>query len=333
TTSESLSIPEKRPGESQIYNRKPVAPLEEEFWNELSEAQVVLKLPDNIDTTMFMSGPLSEYMSVKGNEIILITTPKSGRWHEYVKGRVGKYYAPIWTEEEIWDVWNEIFDEYDDEPNVDDVISQCDAYAYLKNDGGDNYSGKAIHIIPNFDFTDKTYVPALTEIWEALYRHYEKHTKDTIINIIRNFAGGAGGTLAGKFFEIVAHDILRRGGDFTVRRLTKDGIKQPEEELHLQNLTHKQFRDIDEITPGCYNIPKGTNFESVDAIAPQCNGIHHLYQMTTAETHHTKVNGLSKLENHLKGLPIHLYFVVPNINNMFNDFRLQKYVTSGNIDI
>ncbi|CAG8840039.1 12286_t:CDS:1, partial [Racocetra persica] len=121
----------------------------------------------------------------------LITTPKSGRWHEFVKGRVKRYYAPIWTEDEIWDIWNvtyktkisenrvkelitrwgciprKIFDEYDEEPKVDDVVSQCDAYAYLKNDGrdlGDNYSGKAIHIIPNIDFTDKTYVPASPEI-------------------------------------------------------------------------------------------------------------------------------------------------------------------------
>ncbi|CAG8504969.1 5075_t:CDS:2 [Cetraspora pellucida] len=497
-TSGSLSTPMKRPDESQFYNREHVTSHEEEFWNELSDAYIVLKLPDSIDKTMFVSGPLSEYISVKGNEIVLsncvmlnaqnelilnngepvmgeltkikmnfvkfprlrkspygivygistqdilikesylqmiekieydrtlhekrgciiigspgigkthfslylafylvrryspadiiyeqlfqgysralhvkpnisvmkildltrelpqdsfyiadfvipapwkmiftflVTTPKSGRWHEFVKGRVRKYYAPIWTEEEIWTVWNvkykneipesrvkelitrwgciprRVFDEYDDEPKVDDVVSQCDAYVYLKNGGGnlgDNYSEKAIHIIPNSDFTDKIYVPASTEICEAL---------------------SAGGTLAGKFFEMVAHDILRKGGDFTVRRLTRDSIKQPEEELHLQNLPHQQFHNIDEIVPGYYNIPENTNFESVDAIAPNRNGIHHLYQMTIAETHDIKVNGLNKLENNLKDLPIHLYFVVPNINEMFDNFRFQKYVTSGN---
>ncbi|CAG8747861.1 4176_t:CDS:2 [Dentiscutata erythropus] len=491
----SLSTPMKRPDESQFYNREPVTSHEEEFWNELSDAYIVLKLPDNIDKTMFVSGPLSEYISVKGNEIVLsncvmlnaqnelilnngepvmgeltkikmnfvkflrlrkspygivygistqdilikesylqmiekieydcthyekrgciiigspgigkthfslylafylarryspadiiyeqlfqghsralhvkpnisvmkildltrefpqdsfyiadsvisapwktiftflVTTPKSGRWHEFVKGHVRRYYAPIWTEDEIWDVWNvtykteisenrvkelitrwgciprRIFDEYDEEPKVDDVVSQCDAYAYLKNDGGDlgdNYSGKAIHIIPNIDFTDKTYVPASPEIC-------------------------AGGTLAGKFFEMVAHDILRKGGTFTVRQLTKDGIKQPEE-LQLQNLPQKQFRNINEIVPGYYNIPENVNFESVDSIALQRNGIHHLYQIMTAETHDIKVNGLSKLENHLKDLPIHLYFVVPNMDDTFNNFRFQKYVTSGNIE-
>ncbi|CAG8830763.1 32696_t:CDS:2 [Gigaspora margarita] len=520
-TTGSPFIPMKRPDESQFYNREPVTSHEEEFWNELSDAYIVLKLPDNIDKAMFMSRPLSEYISVKGNEIVLnncvmlnaqnelilnngepvmgesakikmnfakflrlrkspygivygistqdilikesylqmiekieydrthhekrgciiigspgigkthfslylafyltrryspadiiyeqlfqgysralhvkpnisvmkildltrefpqdsfyiadsvipapwktiftflVTTPKSGRWHEFVKGRVRKYYAPIWTEEEIWSVWNvkyknkipesrvkelitrwgciprRVFDEYDDEPKVDVVVSQCDAYVYLKNDGGDlddNHSGKAIHIIPNSDFTDKIYVPASTEICEALYRHYKKNTKDMIVKIIRNFTRSAGGTLAGKFFEMVAHDILRKGGDFTVRRLTRDSIKQPEEELHLQNLPQQQFHNIDEIIPGYYNIPEGTNFESVDAIAPNRNETHHLYQMTTAETHDIKVNGLNKLENYLKDLPIHLYFVVPNINDTFNNFRLQKYVTSGNTE-
>ncbi|CAG8816950.1 5166_t:CDS:2, partial [Gigaspora rosea] len=153
-----------------------------------------------------------------------------------------------------------VFDEYYDEPKVDDVVSQCDAYVYLKNDSedlDDNYSGKVIHIIPNSDFTDKIYVSASIEI-------------------------------SGKFFEMVAHDILRKVGDFTVRHLTRDSIKQPEEELHLQNLPHQQFHNIEEIVQGYYNIPENTNFESVDAIAPNRNGIHHLYQMTTAETHDIK---------------------------------------------
>ncbi|CAG8831929.1 11678_t:CDS:2, partial [Gigaspora margarita] len=490
-TSGSLSIPMKRPDESQFYNRESVTPHEEEFWNELSDACIVLKLPDNIDKTMFVSGPLSEYISVKGNEIVLnncvmlnaqnelilnngepvmgeltkikmnfvkflrlrkspygivygistqdilikesylqmiekieydrthhekrgciiIGSPGIGKTHFslylafYLARRYSpadiiyeqlfqgysralhikpnmkvmkildltrefpqdsfyiadsvipapwktiftflvttpkrKYYAPIWTEEEIWTVWNVKYKNKIPENRVKELItrwgciprlSQCDAYVYLKNDGGDlgdNYSGKAIHIIPNSDFTDKIYAPASTEICEVLYRHYKKNTKDIIVKIIRNFARSAGGTLAGKFFEMVAHDILRKGGVFTVRHLTRDNIKQHEKELNLQNLPHQQFHNIDEIVPGYYNIPENTNFESVDAIVPNRNGAHHLYQMTTAETHGIKVN---KLENNLKDLPIHLYFVVPNINDMFNNFRFQKYVTSGNTE-
>ncbi|CAG8612942.1 7658_t:CDS:2, partial [Racocetra fulgida] len=382
----SLSTPMKQSDESQFYNHESVTSHEEEFWNELSDANIVLKLPDNIDKTMFVSGPLSEYISVKGNEIVLsncvmfnaqnelilnngepvmweltkikmnfvkflrlrkslyeivygisiqdilikelylqmiekieydrthhekrgciiIGSPGIGKTHfllylafylarQYSSADIiyeqlfqGYYRAlhvkPNISVMKILDLtlkklitrWGCIprcvFDEYDYKPKVDDVVFQCDAYVYLKNDGedlGDDYSGKAIYIIPNFEFMDKIYVPASTEIYEAL---------------------SAGGTLAGKFFEMVAHDILWKGGDFTVRHLTRDSIKQPEKELHLQNLLHQQFHNIDEIVPGYYNIPENTNFESVDTIAPNRNGIHHLYQMTTAETHDIKVN-------------------------------------------
>src|SRR5436305_1171535 len=61
----------KRQAEPQVYNREPVAPREREFWNELAKAQIVLKLPDDADKTIYMSEPLSRYMKVEGNEIVL----------------------------------------------------------------------------------------------------------------------------------------------------------------------------------------------------------------------------------------------------------------------
>ena len=111
-----------------------------------------------------------------------------------------------------------------------------------------------------------------------------------IINVIRDFAGGDGGTLAGNFFEMLAHDVLRKGGRFNIRRLTDDNYKWPEQPFDLQNLESNWFDDVQEITSGYYNFPKIKNLESVDAITPQCNGVHHLYQITTASRHDTKVN-------------------------------------------
>ena len=61
----------KRQAEPQVYNREPVAPREREFWNELSKAQIVLKLPDNADNAEYTSEPLSKYMKVEGNKIVL----------------------------------------------------------------------------------------------------------------------------------------------------------------------------------------------------------------------------------------------------------------------
>ena len=468
----------KRQAEPQVNNRLLVAPHEREFWNGLSKAQIVLKLPNNVNKTTYMSEPLSKYMKVEGNKIVLgdnimlnsqdelifcdynpvmesgekikmdfvkflhlrespsgivygistqdilikksyiqmiekieldrtrgkkgsviigspgigkthfslylafyltrrynlddimyeqsypkgsrllhiksnqavmkildptlecpigdsfyivdsvipapwntkytfvVTTPKHELWHDFVKIHPRKYYAPVWTEDEIWHVWNDqyedkvpenrvrelikkwgciprrVFVEYDDEPDLSYLVTRCDVYKYLKDDGGDlddKYSGKIIHIIPNADFTDKKYVPASAEIREALYRYYENHSKDTIINVIRSFAGGAGGTLAGNFFEMLAHDVLRKGGKFKIRRLTDDNTICTEQDLDLQNLELNCYDDVQKINSGDYNFPKIRNFESVDAIAPRRGENHHLYQITTAGKHDVKV--------------------------------------------
>ncbi|CAB5350982.1 unnamed protein product [Rhizophagus irregularis] len=131
----------------------------------------------------------------------------------------------------------------------------------MRGDLDNEYSGKVIHIIPNADFTDKTFEPASAEA----------------------------------------------------------------------SLELNRYDDVQGINSGYYNFLKIKNFESVDAIAPENNGIHHLYQITIARKHDTKVNGLLKLKNHLEGnLPIHLYFVIPNINCIFDNFSFQNYVTIGN---
>ncbi|CAG8748769.1 23102_t:CDS:2 [Rhizophagus irregularis] len=137
----------------------------------------------------------------------------------------------------------------------------------MRGDLDNEYSGKVIHIIPNADFTDKTFELVLVEA---------------------NFAGSSSRTFAENFFEILAHDVLRKDN-------------------------------------------KSRTQPSIDAIAPENNGIHHLYQITIARKHNTKVNGLLKLKNHLEGnLPIHLYFVVPNINCIFDNFSFQNYVITEN---
>ncbi|EXX57846.1 uncharacterized protein OCT59_025997 [Rhizophagus irregularis] len=54
----------KRLSEYQTSNRKPVGMV-------LHKAQIILKLPDYVDTTIYSSEPYSKYMRVKGNEIVL----------------------------------------------------------------------------------------------------------------------------------------------------------------------------------------------------------------------------------------------------------------------
>ncbi|CAG8660039.1 10578_t:CDS:2, partial [Funneliformis caledonium] len=340
----SSSVLAKRQGESQDYNHKSVAPSVTDFWNKLSEAQIILKFPKDFNKTAFTpskymkieivldsdvmlnaqdelifndSKPVLESVEslnfvkflrfcespdgivygiktwdilIKKSYLQMIEKLKTDRIKEEIKGctivgspSIGKthyslylafyityrysstdfvyqqlnegksytlhinqknksthprnYYAPIWTEEEIWSVWNwnnhyknkisetrvkelierwgcilrRVFVEYNDEPDLDRLLSRCNIHKYLQNDGTglhDNYSGKIIHIIPNDDFTKKEYASVSYEISKALYNYYAKNTRETIIKIIRDFAKTASGPLAGKLFEMMAHDIL-----------------------------------------------------------------------------------------------------------------------------
>jgi hypothetical protein len=232
-----------------------------------------------------------------------------------------KYYAPIWEEKEIWDVWrwdakyrnkitedriNElikvwgciprrIFDEYNKEPKVLEVVAQCNVHDYINLEGeelNEHYSGKVIHIYPKSNFTDKEYVPASDYMFETLFDKYKKTTKDSIVSIIKNFTRGSGASLSGRFFEVIAHDLLRKGGTFKVRNLTSNICGQ----LQLPGLKQNLFKSIDEITSkdhyNHYNIPQQKNFESVDAFVLQCNNgdnVHCLYQLTIAQKHNIKV--------------------------------------------
>ncbi|RGB40462.1 hypothetical protein C1646_753305 [Rhizophagus diaphanus] len=123
---------------------------------------------------------------------------------------------------------------------------------HLKNDGGGLkiIIPKKPYIFTHSNFKDKQYVITSPEICKVLYDHYGKNTKDIIVKVIKNFAKIAGSLLASKFVEMMANDILQKGGTFKVRRLTKDSNegseKLPVRELTLKELKHKQFREIDE---------------------------------------------------------------------------------------
>src|SRR5438045_2858912 len=58
-------------GISTATIREPVDPLVRDFWNDLYKAQIILKLPDYVDKTIYTLEPYSKYMRVDKNEIVL----------------------------------------------------------------------------------------------------------------------------------------------------------------------------------------------------------------------------------------------------------------------
>ncbi|KAF0477761.1 hypothetical protein F8M41_024209 [Gigaspora margarita] len=48
----------------------------------------------------------------------------------------------------------------------------------------------------------------------------------SLIKVIRNFARGACGALDGRFFEMIAHDILRKGATKFCKNTVKQEVKK-----------------------------------------------------------------------------------------------------------
>ncbi|CAB4390511.1 unnamed protein product [Rhizophagus irregularis] len=85
------------------------------------------------------------------------------------------------------------FVEYGDEPDISELIPQCDSYTFIKKEGIENM----------FPFQQK-YARPCTDIM-----------KEKLIEIIKNFAKTAG-SLSGRFFEMMSYDVLRNGGCYNV---------------------------------------------------------------------------------------------------------------------
>jgi hypothetical protein len=119
-----------------------------------------------------------------------------------------------------------------------------------------------------------------------------------------------------------------------VRKLTESNDSNDDEHnfLQFESLQYKEFIDIDEIKPYCYNVPKSQTFETVDSLTPQYDGkFNYLYQVMISKTHKIKVNGLDRLKSMIdNGRPICLFFVNLNIENLFCNYKLQDFVTIGN---
>ncbi len=109
-------------------------------------------------------------------------------------------------------------------------------------------------------------------------KNTKKSTKDSIVSLIKNLAGGASAPLSGKLFEMMAHDLLRKGGTFKVWNLTNNNCEKPQFQELKQNVFNKLME---------YNFPDKNNFKAFDAFTPNYNGnngcSHYLYQITIAK--------------------------------------------------
>ena len=129
----------------------------------------------------------------------------------------------------------------------------------------------------------------------------------------------------------MSHEILRRGGKFLVRKLTKDGTGSEETKEFESNLEEKFFFRVEEIENDIqqrqkkYYRPTSINFESIDSYAYP----NKMFQITVAKRHTVKQDGLREIEKILDfDSEINIYFVLPR--DIFENFKTkQSYENNG----
>lgn len=138
--------------------------------------------------------------------------------------------------------------------------------------------------------------------------------------------------LRGQLFELISHEVLRRGGCFSVRKLTDKGLEPEVLKEFKLNLEEKIFWSINEIKddiqqqgPTKYYRPVSDTFESIDSYVYP----NEMFQVTVSRRHGVKQDGLRAIKEILdENSDINIYFVLPK--DIFENFKTkQSYVNKG----
>ena len=169
---------------------------------------------------------------------------------------------------------------------------------------------------------------ASTFVQECAYDLFSRKNHHHLINFIRDAAGNPFlATIRGGLFEAHAHQRLCSGENFKIQSLESSGSGSGEDEtVNFGQLSTKDVSHVEDIDAGYYCKPVAKNFESIDSmIAPNT-----LFQITVAEKHPVKHNGLDKLKDKLATSgELRLYFVVPS--DRYRGFQHQSYTNMDGI--
>ena len=177
----------------------------------------------------------------------------------------------------------------------------------------------------NVDASDYS-KPSVTFASRFVHRAvYQKVAQDNLSTVFKIMDKCSTSTtlrgIYGQLFESYCHDMLGCGKAFPVKSL--ENARAKEKDLDLPQCVPVTFRDLSKmnIEKNKLYIPKQKNFESVDSIlAPNM-----AFQITVAEEHAVKVNGLNRVKEALRCQELNLYFVVPKA--IYSEYKKQPYHT------
>ena len=257
-----------------------------------------------------------------------------------------KYYMPVWSWQEIeclktksavsMDIVKQMYgifggvprhlflisvDKRDQEvQNLNSMCAKIEATNILKNIGESTTTEchRILHYITDVSYTKSETDFASTHVEEQIYNSLSKHKQENLYRFLFESAGTPDvAVIRGKMFERLCHQLLPRGGEFTIRKLGK--TKGTPSQTRLQKRTSTSFHKLSELRAGYYMVPSSKRFPSVDAIVPPDIG----YQMTVSKDHRENVNGINDVVDACGCQSLRLYFVIPK--DLFNDFPMQHY--------
>jgi hypothetical protein len=132
-------------------------------------------------------------------------------------------------------------------------IDQCILDYQAKLFFGHELSHKIIHIHTNSEETKDPYTDSIC-LFASEYAaskcldYLKKHNKEklrTFIDSSRNIKEM--GALRGQLFELLSHEVLRRGGRFSTRKLTDKGTEPEVFKEFESDLEERIFWSVDEI--------------------------------------------------------------------------------------
>ena len=293
-----------------------------------------------------------KYVRSQSAKSIIISSPKLAKFKDILNHGSQRYFLPLWSDEEMSLFINmhrdridvseaeKIIEDWGNVPRtivvkpletLQQAIAGLDSVSSLKRkmDAAVNEDlrmpSKLIHISPSTDYRSFTAricsKKAATMIFQALV----KSDWDHVVDFAFSSPNSGYESAAGVAFEHVAHEVLKGGGIYNLRRLEKDkgGRWKRVEKLSLnRSQPYIEFassiRDLEEwvIMPNAYCKPKALNLACMDALSLSASGVLYMFQITRAGKHPIKVDSLLSILKALRAKNkferVNFVFVVPS---------------------
>ncbi|CAG8676130.1 16323_t:CDS:2 [Funneliformis mosseae] len=303
-------------------------------------------------------------------KFIMVSSPKREIIADFDKPRCETLYMPTWNEDELLKCWDNLYVNkitkeeiktkfdlcggiprwiFDSKMSCEKIrnmivsasasqsIDSCIIDSQAKLFFGHEFSHKIIQIHTNLEDTENPYTDSIclfaskfagNKCLDQLKKHKKEELR-TFIESARNMKEMS--ALRGQLFELISHEILRRGGKFSVRKLTTKGTEPKVFEEFDSDLEEKFFWSIDEIKDDIqkgqknYYRPNSDTFESIDSYVYP----NKMFQVTVSRRHGVKQDGLRAIKKVLdEDSDINIYFVLPK--DIFENFKTkQSYENKG----